>query len=123
MDEGSIRKNPGLFHNIARFFSGRRRVTEEELHELMEASQEEEEEGGQDRRAEAEHDAALVKLDCVHLGPGGCQVYNERPLICRLFGTTPRLACPNGCGPEQPISPRIEQQIFAFFSETRQVLV
>lgn len=41
MDEGSIRKSPGLFDNIARFFTGRRRVTEEELHELMEASQEE----------------------------------------------------------------------------------
>ncbi len=41
VDEGSIRKNPGLFGTIVRFFSGRRRVTEEELHELMEASQEE----------------------------------------------------------------------------------
>lgn len=74
-------------------------------------------------KSEAEHDAALAKLDCVHLGAGGCQVYDERPLICRLFGTTPRLACPNGCGPEEPVSPRIEQQVFAFFSETRQVLV
>lgn len=41
MDEGSTRKNSGLFDNISRFFSGRRRVTEEELHELMDASQEE----------------------------------------------------------------------------------
>jgi CBS domain containing-hemolysin-like protein len=41
VDEGSTRKNAGLLGNIARFFSGRRRVTEEELHELMEASQEE----------------------------------------------------------------------------------
>lgn len=41
MEDGSNRKHAGLFDNIARFFSGRRRVTEEELHELMEASQEE----------------------------------------------------------------------------------
>lgn len=74
-------------------------------------------------KSEAEHDAALANLDCVHLGPQGCQVYAERPLICRLFGTTPRLACPNGCGPEELIAPQIEQQIYAFFAESRQVLV
>lgn len=41
MDEGSLPKNSGLFDAISRFFSGKRRVTEEELHELMEASEEE----------------------------------------------------------------------------------
>ena len=48
---------------------------------------------------------------------------NEIPLICRLFGTTPRLACPNGKRPEVMIDPQIEQQIHRFFVETRQVLV
>ena len=37
--------------------------------------------------------AALAGLNCVHLGPQGCQVYDQRPLICRLFGTTPRMPC------------------------------
>ncbi len=41
MEEGSTRKGTGILYSIARFFTGRRRVTEEELHELMEASQEE----------------------------------------------------------------------------------
>ncbi|MFA5826392.1 MAG: YkgJ family cysteine cluster protein [Gallionellaceae bacterium] len=41
----------------------------------------------------AEHEAALADLSCPYLGKNGCQVYAERPLICRLFGTTPRLAC------------------------------
>lgn len=71
----------------------------------------------------AAHAAALADLSCPHLGSNGCQVYAERPLICRLFGTTPRLACPNGKRPEKMLEPRIEQQIQRFFAETRQVLV
>ena len=74
-------------------------------------------------KSDAEHAAALADLSCPHLGEHGCQVYAERPLICRLFGTTPRLACPNGRRPEVMIDPRIERQIYRYFSETRQVLV
>ncbi|MBS1147915.1 MAG: flagellin N-methylase family protein, partial [Proteobacteria bacterium] len=40
-----------------------------------------------------------------------------------LFGTTPRLACPNGKRPEAMIDPRIEQRIERYFAATRQVLV
>lgn len=43
-------------------------------------------------KSDAEHEAALNELNCVHLGPNGCEVYHERPLICRLFGTTPHFA-------------------------------
>ena len=74
-------------------------------------------------KSDAEHDAALAELNCVHLGPNGCTVYDQRPLICRLFGTTPSLPCPNGRGPEQMIEPRIEQQIHQLIASTRQVLV
>lgn len=71
----------------------------------------------------AAHEAALAGLSCPHLGEDGCRVYLERPLICRLFGTTPRLACPNGKRPEVMIDPQVERQVFAFFKETRHVLV
>lgn len=74
-------------------------------------------------KSEAEHAAALAEWRCPHLGDTGCQVYDERPLICRLFGTTPRLACPNGKGPEKMIDPKIEQRIYLYNKETRQVLV
>ena len=40
------------------------------------------------RKTRVEQDAAMDELNCVHLGPNGCTVYDERPLICRLFGTT-----------------------------------
>ena len=75
------------------------------------------------RKTEAEQDAALAELNCVHLGPNGCTVYEERPLICRLFGTTPRLPCPRGRGPEEPIDPGAEQLIHHYIATTRQVLV
>jgi len=74
-------------------------------------------------KSDAEHEAALAELNCPHLGSNGCQVYEERPLICRLFGTTPRLACPNGYRPEAMIDPIIEQKIHLYFRKNRQVLV
>ena len=74
-------------------------------------------------KSEAEHEAALADLSCPHLGAGGCEVYLERPLICRLFGTTSRLPCPNGRRPETMIDPRIEARIRQFFAQVRHVLV
>jgi len=74
-------------------------------------------------KTEAEHAAALAESSCPHLGKKGCEVYAERPLVCRLFGTTPRLACPNGKRPEAMIDPVVEQQIYDYFKSTRHVLV
>ena len=74
-------------------------------------------------KSDSAHAAALAALSCPHLGDTGCQVYEQRPLICRLFGTTPRLACPNGKRPVTMIDTRIEQQIYRYFVETRHVLV
>lgn len=75
------------------------------------------------RKTEAQHAAALAELSCPHLGKQGCEVYGERPLICRLFGTTPRLACPNGRRPDQMIEEKVEAEIHRFLRCTRQVLV
>jgi hypothetical protein len=74
-------------------------------------------------KSDAEHAAALAELRCPHLGETGCRVYAERPLICRLFGTTPRLACPNGKRPATMIDPDVERQIYRYFETTRHVLV
>ncbi|MAB97391.1 MAG: zinc/iron-chelating domain-containing protein [Pseudomonadaceae bacterium] len=74
-------------------------------------------------KSDAEHEAALEELNCVHLGPNGCQVYDQRPLICRLFGSTPNLPCPHGRGPEVPIEPEFEAQVHKLIATTRQVLV
>ena len=75
------------------------------------------------RKTRAEQDAAMEALDCVHLGPNGCTVYDERPLICRLFGTTASLPCPRGRGPDTPTAPSVEKQVHKLIASTRQVLV
>ena len=74
-------------------------------------------------KTDAEHEAALAELSCPHLGEHGCEVYSERPLICRLFGTTPSLLCPNGMRPVYLIDRRTEEEIHQFLASTRQVLV
>ena len=74
-------------------------------------------------KSDAEHQAALDELTCVHLGPNGCKVYAERPLICRLFGTTPRMPCPNDRHPEAMIDSEVERQVHHYIANTRQVLV
>ncbi|MFT5033693.1 MAG: Fe-S-cluster containining protein [Bermanella sp.] len=74
-------------------------------------------------KSDADHEAALDHLNCVRLGPNGCTVYAERPLICRLFGTTQRMACPNGRRPEAMVEPNIERQVHHYIANTRQVLV
>ncbi|AZG73191.1 YkgJ family cysteine cluster protein [Shewanella livingstonensis] len=71
----------------------------------------------------AEHEAALNEWNCVYLGPKGCEVYEERPLICRVFGTTPRMPCPEGRRPEKMIDSKTETQIHHYIANTRQVLV
>ncbi len=73
--------------------------------------------------SEAVRAAALADFSCPHLGEHGCTVYGERPLICRLFGTTPRLACPRGMRPETMIDAATERAIDLFLVQTRQVLV
>lgn len=74
-------------------------------------------------KSEQEHEAALDEMSCPHLGDKGCEVYSERPLICRMFGTTPQLTCPNGRRPDVLLDPYVEQQIHQYFASTRQVLV
>jgi Fe-S-cluster containining protein len=74
-------------------------------------------------KSDAEHESALAELSCPYLGEAGCQVYGERPLICRLFGTTPNLPCPNGQRPEVMIDDQVERQIHSFLAATRQVLL
>nr|WP_246525523.1 hemolysin family protein [Geomobilimonas luticola] len=41
VEEGSGRKRPGLLEAVSRFLSGRRRITEEEIQDLMDAGEEE----------------------------------------------------------------------------------
>jgi Fe-S-cluster containining protein len=43
---------------------------------------------------------------------GRCKVYSVRPYICRLWGTTEALACPQGCQPERWLTSEEAHDIF-----------
>lgn len=39
-------------------------------------------------------------LTCNQLDEGGrCSIYEDRPLVCRLWGAVPEMSCPFGCEP------------------------
>ena len=42
-------------------------------------------------------------ITCPYASDKGCDIYNQRPLICRMFGAVddPRLKCPHGCRPKK----------------------
>ena len=61
--------------------------------------------------------------DFACLGPSGCTVYEERPLVCRWFGSTQRLPCPHGRRPEYLLDPAMDARLARFFHQTRHVLV
>ncbi len=41
---------------------------------------------------------------CPLLHDGRCQAYQERPLICRLWGIAEEMPCPFGCKPQRVIT-------------------
>ncbi len=44
-------------------------------------------------------------IECPYLNPlGQCDVYQFRPLVCRLWGVVPEMPCPYGCTPERMLS-------------------
>lgn len=52
-------------------------------------------------------------LTCPMLSPTGwCTVYSVRPYICRLWGTTKALRCPEGCEPERWLTTGEARDIF-----------
>lgn len=41
---------------------------------------------------------------CPHLIDGRCSQYENRPLVCRLYGASAPLLCPFGCKPDRLLS-------------------
>jgi Fe-S-cluster containining protein len=50
--------------------------------------------------------SALATMTCPFVTADGCGIYNDRPMICRLFGAVdaPMLTCPHGCGPARKMT-------------------
>ena len=45
------------------------------------------------------------RMMCSHLIDGKCSVYESRPFVCRLYGTSELLKCEN-CTPERFLAPK-----------------
>jgi hypothetical protein len=50
-------------------------------------------------------------LTCTYSKNGKCTVYQNRPFICRIFGVTKSLKCPNNGKPERILSSREERKL------------
>lgn len=53
-----------------------------------------------------EHLVILTERDgkCPHLIDGRCSQYENRPLVCRLYGSSVPLPCPFDCKPDRLLS-------------------
>jgi len=55
---------------------------------------------------------ATRHMECPHLDPlGRCEVYANRPIVCRLWGVVPEMPCPWGCTPERMLSSKEGQRL------------
>lgn len=56
-------------------------------------------------------------LDCPYSYNGKCDVYEDRPILCRLYGTTVDLPCPHGKSPLLPLSHEQTQAIMGRYMD------
>lgn len=62
--------------------------------------------------------AAGEDYTCPALVDGACTVYDDRPLICRLWGVTEGLPCPYGCEPDEIIP---DPEAFGMLAESLKI--
>ena len=60
----------------------------------------------------------LTDQKCPMLVDKRCSVYEQRPLICRLYGVVELMICPHGCQPERILE---EQEARAIQREIEQI--
>lgn len=55
-------------------------------------------------------------LMCPYATESGCEIYEQRPIPCRLFGTVEGMRCPHGRGPKKMLGKKKELEIIeAYF--------
>jgi Fe-S-cluster containining protein len=58
-------------------------------------------------------------LNCKFSSAKGCTVYENRPLMCRLFGTVESLKCPLGCAPSRYLTRAEENDLMTFYKNLK----
>ncbi len=57
-------------------------------------------------------------LSCPYeIAHGGCAIYDDRPFLCRIYGTTQNLPCPHGRAPEKMLSLGEERSLMHSYLE------
>lgn len=56
-----------------------------------------------------EYEAIPIKrmafgVSCPYITKNGCEIYEYRPIICRMFGVVSRMKCSHGCGADVMLS-------------------
>ena len=54
---------------------------------------------------------------CPYASKDGCEIYKDRPIICRLMGTVLKLKFPHGYGSEKMLSKKKEWEIMQKYTE------
>lgn len=68
------------------------------------------------RHATPEH---IKTLTCPYAVNGRCEIYEQRPLICRLFGAVdaPLMTCPHGCGPVGKLTDEQAREMMRIYTQ------
>jgi len=73
--------------------------------------------------AQVKDQRIATKVKCPYASKDGCEIYKDRPIICRLFGTVEKLKCPHGCRPDRRLSKKKEQEIMKKYTEVMEAEV
>lgn len=59
--------------------------------------------------------ASLETMTCPFRGKNGCEIYEQRPMVCRLFGSVdhPNMRCPMGCAPKKMLTDAQSRELLA----------
>jgi Fe-S-cluster containining protein len=58
-------------------------------------------------------------LNCKFSSAKGCTIYEDRPFMCRLYGTTEALKCPLGCKPNIFLTQNEENSLMEFYKDLK----
>ena len=72
--------------------------------------------------AQVEDKRRAASVDCPYSVTGRCEIHDQRPMICRLFGTvdTDLMRCPHGRAPLQMLTEPEGAEIMRQYSEAGQ---
>lgn len=60
-----------------------------------------------------------VSIHCPYITDNSCEIYDNRAILCRLFGVVERMPCPYGMRPEQILTKDEEARILRLWGKLK----